>query len=158
VLVLVVGLDAMTKTWARSRLLGSPITVIPSFFTLAYVQNTGIAFGLFQGHGRVFAILSPLAFLLLGVFLGWHVWCAARLPTAIACGMITGGASGNVWSRLIDGYVIDFLDFYVGSYHWPAFNVADTSLCCGVALFLLCSRSSDRGAEVTAEEQAELPD
>lgn len=148
-------LDAVTKAWARSTLPESAITVVPNFFTLTYVQNTGIAFGLFQGHGRVFALLSPLAFLFLGGCLGWHVWRAARLSTAVACGMITGGAFGNVWSRLADGYVIDFLDFYVSNYHWPAFNLADSSLCCGVALFLFFSR---RKREVRAEGQPAFSD
>ena len=146
-----VCLDAATKVWARSTLPGSPVTVIPSFFTLAYVQNTGIAFGLFQGHGRMFTYLSPLAFLFLGGLLGWHVWRAARLSVALACGLITGGAFGNVWSRLADGYVVDFVDLCVGGYHWPAFNLADSSLCCGVALFLLFSRFSHRQSEMKAE-------
>lgn len=139
-----IGSDAVTKVWARSALAGSPITVIPGFFTLSYVQNTGIAFGLFQDHGYVFTLLSPVAFGLLLFFLGWHVWRVGRPGVSVACGLITGGAFGNVWSRLVDGYVIDFLDFHLGGYHWPAFNLADSSLCCGVVLFLWLARSSGR--------------
>ncbi len=128
--------------------------MIPGFFKLAYVENTGIAFGLFQGHGDLFAILSPVAFLFLGSALGWHAWRTGLISVGMACGMIIGGACGNVWSRLADGYVVDFMDFYVGQHHWPAFNVADSALCCGVVLFMLLSHSGGDGRDMADGRRA----
>ncbi len=150
-----VCLDTITKAWARTALPGDPIHVIPGFFMLAYVENTGIAFGMFQGYGELFSILSPIAFVFLGVALGWHVWRAGLISVGLACGMIIGGALGNVWSRLTDGYVVDFLDFYIGQHHWPTFNVADSALCCGVVLFLLLSHhGADAHEAMESEESA----
>ncbi|MFH1741383.1 MAG: signal peptidase II [bacterium] len=163
VLAAVVCLDAVTKLWASVSLRESPIQVFPGFFVLDYVENTGVAFGLFQGHSGVLMILSPLAFLFLAACLGWHTWDRGRRSTAIACGMIVGGALGNVWSRLAHGYVIDFLDFllyfpYIGSYDWPAFNLADSALCCGVVLFLFVSRSSACASTLPADDHETSPD
>ena len=153
VIVAVVCLDVLTKSWASASLARSPIPIIPGFFDLSYGENTGIAFGLFQQHGRMLTFLSPLAFLALGVYLGWYVWSSGEYLSSVACGMIVGGAFGNVWSRLVDGYVVDFFDFHLAGYHWPAFNVADSSLCCGVALFLFYSM---RGSHSTRSPGADM--
>jgi len=153
VILAVLGLDLATKEWARSTLPGSSIPILPGFFTLAYGENTGIAFGLFQGQGRLLTFFSPLALLVLGSALGWHVYQAGRYSTACVCGLIIGGAMGNVWSRLTDGYVVDFLDFHIGTWHWPTFNVADSALCCGVAGFLWLSHLLDRSSRIALENK-----
>ena len=115
-------------------------TIIPGFFDLTFITNTGAAFGMFAGEQTVwrqvfFVGVAVLA--LIGLFFayrhlqdqGWHY--------VYAIGMIGGGAVGNVIDRLRFGAVIDFLDFYFGKYHWPAFNVADSAITVGVGFFLL---------------------
>jgi len=153
VILAVLGLDLATKEWARSVLSGSPIPILPGFFTLAYVENTGIALGLFQTQGRLLTFLSPLALLVLAGALGRYVYQAGRYSAACVCGLIIGGAAGNVWSRLTDGYVVYFLDFYIGTCHWPTFNAADTALCCGVAGFLWLSHLADRSGRIPLKNQ-----
>lgn len=134
-------LDRWTKLLIEKRFdLNESISVIDGFFNITYVRNTGVAFGIFS------SISSPAKSVLLSVFTA----CAAvvvvtysvRSPVRnrllqIALSLILGGALGNLYDRLAYGYVVDFLEFYAGSYHWPSFNVADTAISTGVALLAL---------------------
>jgi signal peptidase II len=134
-------LDRWTKLLIQKRFdLNESITVIDGFFNITYVRNTGVAFGIFS------SVSSPAKSVLLSVFTA----CAAavvvtysvRSPARnrllqIALALILGGALGNLYDRLAYGYVVDFLEFYAGSYHWPSFNVADSAISTGVALLAL---------------------
>ncbi len=114
------------------------IPVLPSF-NLTYVHNTGAAFSFLSEAGgwqRWF-----FAGLALGISIIIAVWLS-RLQKhetllAIALSLVLGGAVGNLIDRLAYGYVIDFLDVYYGTWHWPAFNIADSAITLGVALMLL---------------------
>jgi signal peptidase II len=131
-LALSVALDQATKAWATASLepLGS-VTIIPGFFNLTYVRNTGVAFGMFAGHGfLVAAFMIGLVALALFVSRGVN-W--AQLEPNLAGGALAGGALGNLIDRIRIGHVVDFLDFYVGTHHWPSFNVADSLICVSVA-------------------------
>lgn len=137
----VLMLDQATKLWvAASMRLYESIEVMP-FFRLTYVHNQGAAFSFLSEAGgwqRWFFVL-----LTVGVGIGIAVWlsrlpAAARLQAA-ALALILGGAMGNLIDRLAYGYVIDFLDVYYESWHWPAFNVADSAITLGVALMLIDS-------------------
>src|SRR5262249_48014245 len=134
-------LDRWTKLLIQKRFeLNESISVIDGFFNITYVRNTGVAFGIFS------SISSPAKSVLLSVFTA----CAAavvitysvRSPARnrllqVALSLILGGALGNLYDRLTYGYVVDFLEFYAGSYHWPSFNVADSAISTGVALLAL---------------------
>lgn len=115
-------------------------TVIPGFFNIIRSENPGVAFGMFSGsstqaHTLVLIALSLVAVLLLAGML----WRIDRLdtPSAIGLALIFGGAMGNVYDRVRVGRVTDFLDFYVASWHWYTFNVADASICIGAGLLIL---------------------
>jgi len=129
-------LDQWSKAWAVDVLKGTAgITVIPNFFHLTYGENTGAAFGMMRGNPTL------LMFITLGV-LGWLFWMARQidwrpLPRRLAAGLLAGGALGNLLDRMMRGYVVDFLDFQFGSWHYPTFNVADSAICVGVGLYLL---------------------
>jgi signal peptidase II len=115
------------------------ISIIPGLFRLVRVENRGIAFGLFSDSsspiaGTLFALISAAAIILIGVLL-WQNHPAAKL-TGWGLALILGGAAGNLVDRLLRGVVVDFLDFYVASYHWPAFNIADSAICIGAATLL----------------------
>ena len=107
------------------------------FFNLALTYNRGISFGLFNdGAGLNALVFSVAAAAIVAVLVYW-LRRAASPFLAIAIGLIIGGAVGNVIDRLRLGAVVDFLDFHVGAYHWPAFNLADSAICIGVAAMLL---------------------
>ena len=113
----------------------APVAVTP-FFNLVMVWNKGISFGMFQQQDHMMPyILSALGLFVAGGFLIW-----ARNTTshymAVATGFIVGGALGNIWDRLRFGAVADFFDVALGTYHWPAFNVADSAITIGVVLLL----------------------
>lgn len=115
------------------------IPVIPGLFRLVRVENTGIAFGILAGSssaatGAILILVSLAAIALVGLLL-WHNPPAAT-RTGMALALILGGAAGNLIDRLARGAVIDFLDLYVGSYHWPAFNIADSAITIGAAALL----------------------
>src|SRR3989442_15303762 len=136
-----VALDRWTKTLIQNRFdLNESISVIDGFFNITYVRNTGVAFGIFS------SISSPAKSLLLSVFTAFAavvvITCSVRSPVRnrllqVALGLILGGALGNLYDRLAYGYVVDFLELYAGSYHWPSFNVADSAITTGVVLLAL---------------------
>ena len=135
---LVLVLDQFTKWLAGSGLqYGEPVPLVP-MLALTLAHNYGAAFSFLgdaSGWQRWFFILLAVA--VSAVLLLWlkrlqrHEW---RLALALA--LILGGAVGNVIDRLLYGYVIDFIDFYYGDWHWPVFNVADSAISVGAALLL----------------------
>ena len=114
--------------------------IIPGFFNLVYVTNSGAAFSMLadvNSPWRHYFFLSIGSVALIGLTVAnWKMRKVNSLyswPLAL----IAGGATGNLIDRVRFGAVIDFLDFYVGNYHWPAFNIADSAICVGAGLFLL---------------------
>lgn len=137
--VLVVVLDLGTKAIATAMLTyGNPVPVMPSFnFTL--LHNTGAAFSFLAdaaGWQRWFFV--TLAIVVSVVLVGWlRKLQSHETWTAIAIVLILGGALGNVYDRVVHGYVVDFLHFYWQNWHFPAFNVADTAITIGAAMMIL---------------------
>lgn len=143
----VLVLDQATKAMVVSRMtLFSTSPVIPGVFHITLVTNRGALFGLFHDLAEpyrvaLFTAVPVLAILLMLVF--QYRTTIHDMATQSGLALILGGALGNLVDRLRLGYVIDFLDVFVGEHHWPAFNVADSCICIGVALLLidLLSRS-----------------
>lgn len=138
----VFALDRVTKVWIERNLeLWSARPVIPGFFDLVHSQNRGMAFGLLNDGANEWTRWLLIA-VSLGV-LGFLVYSAARawrdpksaLPMPLF--LILGGALGNLYDRALRGYVTDFADFYIGGWHWPAFNVADSAITVGAVWMLL---------------------
>ena len=106
------------------------------FLDFVLTHNRGISFGILNGAG-----LPPWAFAVLGVALAalLVVWLlrAENRVTAVALGLVIGGALGNVLDRIRHGAVTDFIDLHAGDWHWPAFNLADAAICVGAALLVL---------------------
>ena len=137
---LVVVLDRFTKALVAQRIsLHESVDVVPGLFRLTHVQNPGAAFGLFSESSSewkvAMLILFSVAALAVVSALLWKNGKAMN-ATAIALSLVFGGALGNLWDRVLSGRVIDFLDFYIGSHHWPAFNVADSAIVVGALLLL----------------------
>ncbi len=115
---------------------GESIPILPHIFSLSYIKNEGIAFGLFANHsGAWLAVMSLLTIGIIFILL-------LRLKTinlwiAIAFGLILGGAIGNLWDRIALGGVVDFIDIGYKNYRWPAFNLADSMICVGVLMLLV---------------------
>lgn len=129
--------DQITKLWMLDLVFNPPrILTITPFFNLAPVWNRGVSFGMFSSQQDWMPlILSAVA---VAISIGLVVWLR-RAPSrlmALALGLVIGGAIGNVIDRLRYGAVVDFLDFHVMGYHWPAFNIADAAICIGVVLIL----------------------
>jgi signal peptidase II len=129
--------DQLVKWWAMETLIAAPrgIEVLP-VFNLVLVWNRGISFGMFGGGALPPWLLAAFAG---AVAIAMGVWLmrAEGRWLALALGLIIGGAVGNIVDRLRFGAVADFLDFHIGAYHWPAFNLADASITVGVALLLI---------------------
>src|SRR5260221_1716633 len=137
---LIVVCDRMTKWLVAQKItLHDSIDVIPGIFRLTHVQNQGAAFGLFaespSSWKPAMLIMCSMAALAVVSALLWKIGNALN-ATAIALSLVFGGALGNLWDRVVSGRVIDFLDFYVGSHHWPAFNIADSAIVVGALLLL----------------------
>ena len=111
------------------------ITVIPGFFHLVHVGNTGAAWGLFRDRSIWLALLAVIT--LVAIYLFRRHLELSRPMVQTSFGLLCGGIVGNLVDRLVHGHVIDFLLFTFGSFDWPAFNLADTAICIGVGLYLL---------------------
>lgn len=137
----VVIVDQFTKLLIMTNFfLYEQKSIIPGMFNLVYVTNTGAAFGFLAGDKSWLrqAFFVGVAVVALGVIIYAyaHLRKQAKIYT-YALGLIGGGAVGNLIDRLRYGSVVDFLDFYLGRHHWPAFNMADSAITVGVGLFLL---------------------
>jgi signal peptidase II len=138
---LILVLDQATKAVVRARFeLGDSVPVIPGFFSLTRVHNTGAAFGFlndfdFPFKTAVLAVVAAAALVGLAAY-------AATLPdgqrlSRLGLASIIGGAAGNLVDRLTLGFVLDFFDFYWRGWHFWAFNIADAAITIGVALMIL---------------------
>ena len=133
----VIALDLATKAWISGAFRYGEVREVTPFFNLVLVHNTGAAFSLLADAG------------------GWQRWFFAVVSIAISAvilvmlrrqdqsrlgstglALVLGGALGNLWDRLTLGHVVDFVQLHAGGYYWPAFNVADSAICVGVALLV----------------------
>ncbi len=151
--MLVAFLDQWTKFLIVSALtLGERIEIIPGFFNLTLAYNPGAAFGMLGDlpdgtRQLVLGAVTVLALLVVFYFLAKDYY--HDLIAQAALGLILGGAVGNIIDRVRLGVVVDFLDVYVQSYHWPSFNVADSAICIGVAI-LIFRKPAPRDAQASA--------
>lgn len=136
----VIILDQVTKLVILKTIpLYDIIYVVPGFFNIVHIHNPGGAFGILADHSAtwryfVFLFISALAIGLIVYF--YKNTPNHQLFLSIAFALILGGAAGNMIDRLRFGKVIDFLDFYIGRFHWPAFNVADSAITLGIGIFV----------------------
>ncbi|MFO0701645.1 MAG: signal peptidase II [Nitrospira sp.] len=156
----IILLDQLTKQQVMQTMrLHESIPVIPNLFSLTYIRNPGAAFGLLAGSSNAFRMVffgltSIFALGLLGTIL-------LRMPEEdwmgrVSVAGILGGAIGNLIDRLRFGEVIDFLDVYVESYHWPAFNVADSAITVGV-IALIIHFAFEKRTDSTEPEASSAP-
>jgi len=150
-------IDQLTKWLIQTYIpYGTAVPIIPGFFSLVYVSNTGAAFSIFQGNNFFFIALALVA---LAAVLFWLIRDqfnpnkAQRMSviTKIAFSLFAAGIIGNLLDRILKGSVVDFLDFYVQRYAWPSFNVADSCICVAAGLLVLMSF---RRSNATSQKQA----
>ena len=137
----IILLDQISKWLVKSNLaLYQKIDIIPGFFQIRHINNRGAVWGLFSNipHTivpKIITAMSALALLfILYYFLKEDRSCRMEL---ISFSLIMGGALGNIIDRLIQGFVVDFLEFYIGKHYWPTFNVADSCISVGVVILVL---------------------
>ncbi|HEU5047037.1 MAG TPA: signal peptidase II [Rickettsiales bacterium] len=134
-------ITAYLDQWSKALIIAAakttsfPVTVLP-VFNIALVFNRGISFGMLSQTHAWGALLLPLV--LSAIVLALVVWLvqAETIGVSLALGLIIGGAAGNLIDRARAGMVTDFLDFHIGHYHWPAFNIADSAIFIGVVIFI----------------------
>ena len=146
--ILVIVLDQLTKIWIlRTFELYEVKEIIPGFFNLVYVTNSGAAFSMLasvDSPWRHYFFVGVNLLAGIGLTIAYYRFKKAHFGYVISLALIVGGALGNLIDRLRYGSVVDFLDFYLGSYHWPAFNVADSAICVGAVLFLIVNILEER--------------
>jgi signal peptidase II len=137
----IITLDQLTKLYILTGFrLGESLEVIPNFFNITYVRNFGAAFGfLADSHPafrEIFFLSVPLLAMIV-ILQALKTTEESDRPTILSFSLIFGGAIGNYIDRLRFRYVVDFLDFHLAGYSWPAFNIADSSIVVGVSILLL---------------------
>jgi signal peptidase II len=140
--VVVAALDQLSKAAVLAHFAGGAFDGerITPFFSLVLTLNRGMSFGLFNpGPGDGGALNAVLFSLVAAAIVAGLIFWLRRVSSpllGVAIGLIVGGATGNVVDRIRHGAVVDFLDFHIGYWHWPAFNLADSAICLGVAMML----------------------
>jgi signal peptidase II len=139
--VVTLALDQITKALISAKLAfptygetEGAIVVIPSFFHLVHVGNTGAAWSILSGKSFLLAVLAAAT--LVGIYFWRHSLGLRDRVAQICFGLLCGGITGNLIDRVWHGHVIDFIDLHFGSYIYPTFNVADSGICIGVLLYL----------------------
>ncbi len=137
---IVIVLDQLSKAAISSHFAYGESLAVTPFFNLVLAHNTGAAFSFLNDAGGMQRWLFSAVAIAASV---WIVWLLRKHPTqklfCFALAFILGGALGNLIDRIVYGYVVDFLDFYWGGYHFAAFNVADSAITCGAGLLILDS-------------------
>jgi signal peptidase II len=128
----VVALDQLTKYLIMTNLSAYDSREIFPFLHIVHVKNTGAAFGMFRTLGSTFFITLSVCAIFFIVYL-----LEKRTYNTLGLSLILGGAIGNLIDRVLYGKVVDFVDFSVGTFHWPAFNVADSALTIGIGVILI---------------------
>ena len=159
---LVIFADRLTKTIVAARIpIGDAIPVIPHFLRISHWLNDGAAFSLFAGSASpntvrwaliAFSLIAALVVLIMMVRLGNRITL-----TTFALALVFAGALGNVHDRIVYGSVVDFIEVHIFSYHWPDFNIADSSIVTGACLLLLDSllpKNRDQGSGIRDQESA----
>lgn len=135
---LIILLDQISKLWISSHFAYGESLAVFSMFNLVLVHNSGAAFSFLSDAGGMQRWLFSAIAVIASV---WIIWLLRRHAQqkllSFSLALILGGALGNLIDRIAYGYVVDFLDFYWDTYHFPAFNVADSAITCGAALLLL---------------------
>ncbi|WP_163336793.1 signal peptidase II [Desulfopila sp. IMCC35008] len=143
VVVSIIAADQLSKQWVlNSFQLYEAREIIPGFFNLVYVTNTGAAFSMLAGVDapwRHYFFLTIGIIAVIGLTVGYFIYRKENPWHLPAFALVAGGAAGNLIDRVRHGAVVDFLDFHVAGYHWPAFNVADSAICVGAGVFILIS-------------------
>lgn len=156
----VLAVDQWSKWWIEISLrMHEVVSLLPSL-NLTRVENTGVAFGLLPARGNLLGtvLLTVLGLVALAVITTFFLRARRHerwLLTGL--GLILGGAVGNLVDRVMSGAVTDFVDFYVGSYHWHTFNVADTAITVGIICMILDSLVAP-GRSTTADSTEESPE
>ena len=139
--VLILLLDQWTKYLVKTNLFyGESIPIIDGFFNLVFIKNDGAAWNIMSGQRLILVLISSLILLFL-ILKGYEFFSAKKIHR-IAYGMLLGGISGNLVDRILTGKVIDFLDFQIGTYHYPSFNIADACICVAVILYFITSKNN----------------
>lgn len=149
--VVVFALDQLTKHAVLANFQYLESKTIFSWFNLVLAHNTGAAFSFLAGaSGWQREFFIGITLVISGVLL-WMLRSGHRNRLlALALSLVLGGAAGNLYDRLLYGYVIDFVQWHVAGYYWPAFNVADSAICLGAGLLVFDSFRKPAGAEAAA--------
>ena len=154
----VILLDLWTKWLVVKRIdLHEAIPIIPNFFQIVHVRNTGAAFGIgANASSKLVPMLLNAGAIAVFIVVVIYAMRSAVTDRLLQTGLhlILGGAIGNLLDRFRFGYVVDFLDVYVGRHHGPAFNVADSAICIGIGLLFLDMRKKPEPSGAPAESAA----
>ncbi|MFH1540849.1 MAG: signal peptidase II [Elusimicrobiota bacterium] len=146
IIIIVLILDQLTKFIIIKKFyLGESVAVLKNIFHITYITNTGAAFGIFQGYGKVLLIFSIVAIILISVLIFtrkniFHI-------SQVSFSLILGGAIGNLSDRIFRGEIVDFLDFRI----WPVFNIADSAITVGMTILFIYSflpRSKEKDSNI----------
>lgn len=137
----VILLDRIAKLLVIRHIpVAQEISVIPGLFQLSHWENTGAAFSMFADSSSPWRTVGLIAFSVVAcIVVSYLLWKRGNTLDLIAISLclILGGALGNLWDRLQQGTVTDFLDFYIGDHHWPPFNIADSAIVIGAILLMM---------------------
>ncbi len=137
VFIPVLFFDQLLKYFVNTQIsLFQEITLIKHYFNIVHVDNTGVAFGFMSNYSSLPIVILTALIILAIIYFLFKTKISSNL-LAFSSSLIISGAFSNLLSRIFQGYVVDFLDFHIYGYHWPSFNLADSSVVVGTILFFI---------------------
>lgn len=140
-IILLLCLDISTKHWIKTYVEFASVLHIFPGINCCYILNTGLAFGLFSNmdkfYSKLFLLITIFIIMVFLMLLYRSIKYSISIYDSISYSMIIGGALGNLYDRILYGAVVDFIDLYIGDWHWPIFNIADMEISIGVFAFLI---------------------
>lgn len=144
IIILFLGLDLVSKYLIDKYLfVGESIEVINNFFSITYVKNTGAAWSIMSSNTWIVTVISIL--IIIGIIFYIYKYASKNKLEIVSLSMILGGALGNLIDRIMNGYVVDFLDFNLFGWDYPIFNLADTFIVIGVILYIIYTWRNKNG-------------
>ncbi len=146
IVILVILCDQISKFYIVYNFELHKVFYVTSFFNLVHALNKGVSFGMFHSYDLPKHFFTLINFNIVLILITWSLK-TEEPHVEKYCALMIGGALGNISDRCVRGAVIDFLDFHISHYHYPAFNIADSAICIGAFLILIspCFRKESRG-------------
>jgi signal peptidase II len=138
--------DQLSKHYIKSSINIYEKIKISTYLNIVHIKNKGIAFGIFNNNADILFYMVLSVAIIVSIFLLHYIFTNKDSISNLSASLVLGGACGNIFDKIIDGSVTDFIDIHINHWHWPAFNLADSSICLGAFIYILYNKTAAKSS------------